>query len=103
MWLNAYEMFSKNKARLDQESAPLEKLRGEIQERLTQQTATQEQVVSVAGFVRSILDRLQDASIVEKRQVLETIDCHVVYRDAEQMRIFFDLPGEDTGEYRWHG
>jgi hypothetical protein len=102
-------MFTKPKARLDYDSAPLEKLRNGMEAQHSQQTATEEQIISSAAFVCKILDSLPQATLEEKRQVIETINVHVVYKDAEQSRIFFDLPpkdgqtDKDMDEYRWKG
>jgi site-specific DNA recombinase len=102
-------LFSKTKAGIDQESESLEKLRSEMQAQIDGQNSQYAHVATAVGFVTRLLDDLPRASLEEKRRVIEALDVHVVYRDLDHMRLYFDLPispaqsDADVDEFRWRG
>jgi hypothetical protein len=78
-------LFRETMARLKEESAPLEQLRDELQGQLSQEVPNEAQ----------ILEHLSQATLAEKREVLESIDVRVVRDRDGSCRVTFDLP-KDT-------
>jgi site-specific DNA recombinase len=102
-------MFSANKTTLDHERDSLVALRSELEARLNAESLQQSQVRVAITYLERVVEKLPRASIAERRLVIESLDVHVVYRDMEHMRMFFDLPLTDDQdeqflqEFRWKG
>jgi hypothetical protein len=102
-------MFSANKTTLDQQCESLETLKSELEARLNTESLQQSQVETAISFVRRLGENFPHSSIAERRLVIESLDVHVVYRDMENMRMFFDLPLTYDGDdeflqtLRWNG